>query len=161
MNYTDNTNKFACILNRRTAPPVALNAMAHAMAGLVSTLPEGAADFLDYRFKGDAAMSVISRYPVIVLEAKNASQLRTAWGTAQSEAIVSNVFALSMIGASAAEQREATAQTDPETAELVALTLFGSSDRIDRITRKFSLFRDRTVANGGNDVPGIDAICSP
>lgn len=161
MNYTDNDRKFACVLNKRIAAPITLNAMAHALAGLVATLPKDVGDFLDYPFRHDAATSIISRFPIIVLEAKNASQLRTAWAAARIEGIFSNAFALSMIGSSADEQRTQTAQSDLDTADLVALAVFGPSDQLDQITRKFSLLRDRAVANGGNHVPEVDAVCSP
>jgi len=153
MNYTDNDSKFACVVNQRIAPPIVINAVAHAMAGLVADLPDGAADFLDYPFKDGEVRSLISRFPVIILEARNANQLRSAWAGAREERVCSNAFSLSMIGSSASEQRAQTAQTAVDSAELVALALFGPSDGVNRITRKFSLLRDRTAANGGEHVP--------
>ncbi|HQS96714.1 MAG: hypothetical protein B7X90_11465 [Novosphingobium sp. 17-62-19] len=140
MTYMDNEVKFTCILNRKVAPPQAFNAMAHALIGLAGS-QVASLDLLDYRFAQDSFHSLISRCPVIILRADNASQLRTTARAAREAGLAANLFAGSMVGPSADAQVSATLATDLGEADAVALCLFGQAERLDPLTRKYSLIR--------------------
>ncbi|MEI9852815.1 MAG: DUF2000 domain-containing protein [Sphingomonas sp.] len=139
--YEDNQTKFACVLNSRTPLPRALNAAFHALIGLMGRLTPENAELLDYPFKGGNPTSLISRHPVIVLQARNGNQLRTLLAQAADRKIHANLFASSMLGASAADQQAQTWAVGIEDADVFAVALFGAASEIDPLTRKFSVFR--------------------
>ena len=142
MSYTDNQTKFTCVINARTPLPQALNALGHALIGLTGKAAPGNTDLLDYPFGCGSASSVISRHPLIILQARNANQLRTLAGQAASAGVQVNVFANTMLGRSAREQQAQTAAVALEDADLFAVALLGQSVLVDPLTRRFSLFRD-------------------
>jgi Protein of unknown function (DUF2000) len=139
--YADNETKFTCVLNSRTPLPMALNAMGHVLVGLMGRLDRGDTALLEYPFRSGIQTALISRYPIIILQARNANQLRTLAALAVQRGIVSNLFASTMLGKSAAEQQAQTAATEFEDAELLAVVLFGAAIEIDILTRKFSALK--------------------
>ena len=144
MKYADNDVKFTCIVNARAPVPAALNAVAHLMLGLGGTLPKEAVALLDYPLADFDPCSRISRYPVIILQAKNSSQLRSTFDQALAGGAKANLFTQTMIGTSAAGQQAATRATTLAEAEIVALALAGESGILDPLTRRYSLYRVTT-----------------
>jgi Protein of unknown function (DUF2000) len=85
--------------------------------------------------------SHISRYPYIVLKAKNNNQLKTLHQAVNEQVIVHNVFTNSMLGTSAEEQIRNTKNTCMDDLTYLVIVMFGKSDSLGVITRKFSLFK--------------------
>lgn len=141
--YTDNQHKFVAVVNPKIEIPKLMNGLGHITAGLMAQANnQEEMQFLKYEFQADwTTPSLISLYPYIVLKAKNSNQLRTLHRAANEAGILHNVFTDSMLGASADEQMANTKNTDTENLNYFCVALFGASDRLATMTRKFSLFR--------------------
>jgi len=125
--YQDNSNKFVAILNQKQTMGLLMNALAHTVAGLLSKQRAhlDQMEFLPYRDSEGVMDACISRYPFIILKAKNGNQLRTVLQAAQDAGIPCNVFADSMLGTSAAEQLQKTRSANEAELDYIALCLFG------------------------------------
>ncbi|NBD31405.1 MAG: DUF2000 family protein [Cyanobacteria bacterium] len=125
--------------------PQLMNALGHTTSGLMAKIAEKSEpmEFLEYQYQAEwAEPSSISRYPFIVLKAKNNNQLKTLHQSMSAHPdLVHNVFTDSMLGASADEQLKKTLQTKTEELNYFCLVLFGESEEIEPLTRKFLLFK--------------------
>jgi hypothetical protein len=141
MAYDNNSKKFVAVINRKQAPPVIMNALAHTALGIAAKVGEDK-QVLDYPNEATGFLAKISEYPFIILEAKNGSQLRGLLGIAMDTPSISyNVFTTSMIGASASDQIQSTKSAGGDELDFVAVVLFGAKEEIEPLTRKFSLFK--------------------
>lgn len=137
--YEDNSRKFAVVLNRKHPTGLLLNALGHLSVGLAADLGSEEADLLDYENKEAALSARISRWPVIVLGAKNGNQVRTAYDAALDAGLAANVFVTAMLGESAEDQLRQTAEASADDLDFVAAALFGSAEQLAPITKRFSL----------------------
>jgi hypothetical protein len=141
--YANNESKFIAVLNGKIAVPQLMNALGHITAGLVGrgdNLSE--MKFLQYQFQADwSTPASPSFFPFIILKAKNSNQLKTLHRTAESKEILCNVFTDTMLAESAGAQMERTKTTKLEDLNYFGIVLFGSSERLATLTRKFSLFK--------------------
>lgn len=141
MAYDNNNRKFVAVINRKHTLPVVLNALAHAAIG-ISARTGGMDRLLDYPNQASGFAAKISEYPFIILEAKNGNQLKTLLGGVIDDgALAYNVFATSMIGTSAAGQIASTLTAHGDGLDLVVLVLFGEREKVESLTRKFSLLK--------------------
>lgn len=140
--YTNNEFKFVAVLNSQIEPAKLMNALGHIAAGLVAKEDNPyEMKFLQYYFQADWSLpSSLSFYPFIILKAKNSNQLKTLHQTANEKAILHNVFTDSMLADSAMTQLEQTKTTKPEDLTYFGVVLFGKSEDLASLTRKFSLF---------------------
>jgi len=142
MPYLQNDKKFVAVLNRKHPLPRVLNGLCHATAGLAGKIVDRAqAEFIPYANDADAFEAFISRYPFIVLEAKNGNQLATLRKTAVASGLPVNVFISAMIGRSAEEQIIASKAATGEALDYMVVVLFGDAATVDPLTKKFSLFK--------------------
>lgn len=142
MNYSDNTSKFVAVLNRKAPLPQLLNALGHISAGLTAEHPDlTEMHFLNYADAGGGEHPGISRFPFIVLTARNGNQIRTLRNAAFERRIPFVDFVDTMLGESAEDQLRRTQQTPEAELDYLAIALFGLSMDLDPLTRKFSLFR--------------------
>lgn len=140
MSYDNNDFKFACVVNRTVALPRLMNALAHTVAGLAGDLTRETISLLDYENATDGFTARISQWPVIILQAKNSSQLSTLRSAADEKLIAHNVFTSSMIGQSAEDQMAQTMAASGADLEYWVVALFGASEVLNPLTKKFSLF---------------------
>jgi Protein of unknown function (DUF2000) len=140
--YADNDQKFIAILNPKIPIPQLMNGLGHMTTGLMALATDSnQMNFQEYQFNSDRLTPAkISLYPFIILKSKNSNQLKTLHETVSDLGILHNVFANSMLGASAIEQLEATKSTKSEDLIYFGITLFGDSQKLAELTRKFSLF---------------------
>lgn len=141
MTYVDNECKFICVLNKKTPTPLAMNALAHVTVGLASMLSDGERDLLEYVSRTGEFTSLISRWPFIVLQAKNSNQLRQLQQSCSIKNLPFNAFTSSMVGASAMEQISKTAALDEEQLEFWAVAVFGTALDLAEPTKRFSLYK--------------------
>ena len=141
--YADNQYKFVAVVNSKVEIPRLMNGLGHTTAGLMAKANNlNEMEFLKYEFQVDwTTPSLISLYPYIILKAKNSNQLRTLHKAANEAGILHNVFTDSMLAASASEQIENTQNTNAEDLNYFCVALFGASERLTTLTRKFSLFK--------------------
>lgn len=141
--YAENQKKFVFIVNEKFNPGVMFNAYGHVALGLAGMLDRSNSlsevEFLEYHQDGDPLPALLSTYPVIVLKAKNSSQLRRLRDDAQRANLPVNYFTHTMNGDSARGQLEATRSTPLEQQEFAVVALFGSQDVLTPLTKRFSL----------------------
>jgi hypothetical protein len=141
MAYVNNDRKFVAVINRKQPLPIAMNALAHSSLGICGKLLD-IDHLLDYPNESSGFLAKISEFPFIILEAKNGNQIKTLMESVKMDStLFYNVFTTSMIGASAAEQIAATAVADGVGLEFVTIVLFGDREKIDPLTKKFSLLK--------------------
>ena len=138
MSYQDNTNKIVVVVNRSVPFARLANALAHCCAGLANVVGADA-EFLDYPCPAGDWRARISRFPAVILEAKNSGQLARLVREAKEGEMPLNCFTAAMIGASAEEQiRQTREDADPE---YWAVAVFGGAEELRPLTKRFSLFK--------------------
>jgi Protein of unknown function (DUF2000) len=142
MLYQDNDHKIIAVINPNIASPQLMNALGHATAGLLSKFRNlDDMQLLKYSFQSDESdPSYISRYPYIILKAKNNNQLKALHQTVNDTGIVHNTFTDSMLGSSADDQMLKTKNTNVDDLTYFLIVMFGEADVLTPLTKKFSLF---------------------
>lgn len=138
MGYLENDFKFALVVNKSSSSSIFMNAVSHVCLGLGHV--EGDADFLNYENNDSGYSAIISRYPVIVLAAKNSNQISRFVGMAIEAQLNTNYFTEQMIAASSDEQMENNRNTGWGDLKFVCASVFGYKDIVDPLTKRFSLF---------------------
>ncbi len=139
----ENQKRFVVVVNgKEESQGRILNAVGHAVAGLVgqAETPEDFC-FVDYQDADGNIHPSISHYPVIALKAKNSSQLKTAREKAIAEGVLFTDFTDTMTIGKTKEQVEATKEKKTAELDFLALCLFGERDKLNEITKKFSLYK--------------------
>jgi Protein of unknown function (DUF2000) len=149
MAYLNNAQKFACVLNANTPIPRLMNALAHVTAGLAANLGRDTVQYLEYGNESEGFTAKIALSPFIILKAKNSNQLATLRAAASAEGIAHNVFVSAMIGPSAEEQLAQTRAAAGAALEHWAVVLFGDAEKIQPLTKKFSVFSISAPESGG------------
>ena len=140
--YADNEHKFIGVLNTKIEVPRLLNALGHLTAGLVYQCEDPKSmRFLRYEDANGGVHPAISHYPFIILAAKNGNQIRMVRQAAVEQGVLFNDFVDAMLGGSAEEQLRKTRITPEADLEYIGICLFGRSDVLNALTRKFSLFK--------------------
>ena len=138
MAYQDNSRKAAVVLNRAVPFSRLANALAHCCAGMAD-IAGTEAEFLDYPCPAGDWRARISRWPMVILEAKNSGQLARLVREAREEELPLNCFTAAMIGASAEEQiRQTREDREPE---YWAVAVFGDAEELRPLTKRFSPFK--------------------
>ena len=137
MAYRDNASKVAVVVNRAVGVGRLANAVAHCCVGLAEKIG-GDASFLDYHCPAAGWTSRMSKWPVIVLAAKNSGQLSRLASEAAQESLPFNCFTAAMIGESAEEQIKQTREDAQP--EYWVVAVFGAAETLRPLTKRFSLF---------------------
>ena len=142
MQYADNSKQFTAILNKKIPLPQLLNALGHIATGLTSlSTEETSMTFLRYEDGDGGAHPAISKFPFIVLEADNGNQIRKVRQAAIEARLLYNDFTCTMLGMSAEDQLAKTKRTPEAELDYFGLVLFGPTEIIKPLTKKFSLFK--------------------
>lgn len=139
----DETSKrFVAVLNEKIETGRLLNALGHMTAGLTRSVGEAELMcFLEYRDSEGGIHPNISHFPFIVLKAENSNQIRKVRNEVIAQRIPYTDFTSTMTVGSSAEQRAATAASKELDLEYFGLCMFGSTETLRALTKKFSLFR--------------------
>jgi hypothetical protein len=136
-------HKFVAVLNKKVPVGTAMNALAHAAAGLSASYDQPELmRFDDYQDKDDGVHPAISDNPFIILRADNSNKLRTLREQALAAGIHCNDFTSTMTSGTFVEQQERTKATPEAELEYYAVCLFGEIEQLNALTKKFSLWRD-------------------
>ncbi|HUQ85356.1 MAG TPA: DUF2000 domain-containing protein [Candidatus Limnocylindrales bacterium] len=139
--------RFVAILNKKIEIGKLMNALGHMAAGLGGgSKKAGLMYFLEYFDKDGGLHPNISNYPFIVLAADNSSQIRTARIGAIERGISFTDFTSSMTVGSTQEQLDNTANTIETDLEYYGLCMFGATQELQDITKKFH-FSNNTLPN--------------
>lgn len=142
MDYKPTTHKFVAVLNKKAPVGSLMNALAHATAGLAATYPnQEELRIDDYMDKDGNKHAHISDNPFIILRADNSNKLRTLRQALAENDISFADFTSTMVEGTYAEQHERTRQTPEEDLEYYAVVMFGEVEKLNTLTKKFSLWR--------------------
>lgn len=142
MAYVPTTHKFVAVLNKKIPAGQVMNALAHATAGLAGSYPvPNEMRFDDYIDKDGNKHSHISDNPFIILQADNSNQLRTLRNNLVEHGVYFTDFTSTMTVGTYAEQQERTAETPESELEYWAVVMFGEIEKLNGLTKKFSLLR--------------------
>lgn len=140
MLYADNQWKFVIVMNKKAGAAQLMNAVAHLALGMSRReLPEAGSWYYDYTGPDDRSYAMISHWPVIVLKG-NGNQLKTLYEQARELGLSCQTFVDAMLGASAEEQMRQTRERPADSVEVLAVMLFGDSETLRGLTKKFSLY---------------------
>lgn len=138
--YRENQTKTVVILNKQALLWKVLNAGTHCVMGLAANNSQ-ALRCMEYR-TADEKVAGISTFPVILLRGKPGQILRAYNEAEDNECIQVNFFLEEMIGTSSVAQLNTTAAVKLDHATLLAIALFGPSNQLSDITKKFSGVRE-------------------
>jgi hypothetical protein len=142
MAYRPVTHKFVAVLNKKIPVGNLMNALGHSTAGLASSYPDLAAMRFDNYADADGNDHPhISDNPFIILQADNSNQIRTLRQAAQVAGIHLVDFTSTMTEGTYAEQQERTKATSEAELEYYGIVLFGEIEKLNTVTKKFSLWR--------------------
>lgn len=147
MAYADNTSKTVIVVNSEFPGPTIINAVAHAVLGLIGANNRDAWKLLAYPSPAFSSESHISEFPAIVLRAKRSSALEKLICALRDTGIPHNIFIDSMIGASAESQRAATLAATPEHNKVICVALFGREEAIRPLIKSFSLYKESETSH--------------
>ncbi len=138
-----NTHKFVAIVNKHLESGVALNALAHATAGLVASASNELREqmsFIDFQDKDGNVHSNISALSLIVLRGTS-NEIRKARNRYIEDNIHFVDFLETMTGDTYKEQLEKTLNTAYEDLNFYGIIAFGEKQALDPITKRLSLWR--------------------
>ncbi len=140
MKASEESKKFVAILNKKIDSGKLMNALGHMAAGVAGGSGSEMC-FLDYRDADDNPHPFISHFPFIVLKADNANQIRVLREKALALGVEYTDFTSTMAVGSSFDQLKRTKDTKEEDLDYYGICLFGTSEQIDPLTKKFSLWK--------------------
>jgi len=133
------STKFVAVLNKKIESGKAMNALAHMTVGLVNSNPELDMGVIDYADK-DGSPHLASKFPYIILTAKNSNQIRTLRSALIEKNIPFASFTEAMTVGTWEEQVEKSKATSEEELEYYGICMLGEKEDLDELTKKFSLW---------------------
>lgn len=138
----ESSKRFVAVLNSKVDTGKLMNALGHLSAGMASGLLDAEEIVLvDYVDKEEAQHAVLSHFPFIVLQADNSNQLRALREAAMQEGITMSDFTSTMTVGTSVKQVEETEAKSADELEYFAVLLFGETEKLKGLTKKFSLFK--------------------
>jgi len=142
MDYKPVTHKFVAVLNKKVPVGNLMNALGHITAGLASSYPDQAAMRFDNYADADGNVHAdISDNPFIVLQADNSNKIRTLRQAFADAGLPFVDFTSTMTEGTYAEQQERTKATPEAELEYWGIVTFGEIEKLNTLTKKFSLWR--------------------
>jgi len=132
------TKKFVAVLNKKIETWKAMNALAHMTVGMTWTV-EDDMWIIDYKDK-DNSTHIASKYPYIILRAKNSNQIRTLRNNLITKWIPFASFTEAMTIWTWQEQVEKSKLIPQEELEYYWICMFWDKNDLDELTKKFSLW---------------------
>jgi lysyl-tRNA synthetase class 2 len=138
----ENSKKFVVVVNKKIPTNKLFNAVSHITAGISGgSGKQDQMHFLEYEDADGNKHPYISHFPFIVLSADNSNQLRTLRQKATEQNLLHNDFTSTMTMGSSKDQIKATANTKESDLDYFAVCLFGPTNKLNTITKKFSLYK--------------------
>lgn len=133
---TPSPEKIVVVVGSKLEPGRAMNAVAHALLGLGSTIPDAA--ILDFRTSDDDGF-LASKLPLVVLRARP-GHLRRLRTDVRSAGLPCVAFHEEMTTGTWQEQVARSAARSADDVELFAVATIGPAAEIDPLTRRCSLY---------------------
>ncbi|MPY23593.1 DUF2000 domain-containing protein [Shewanella psychropiezotolerans] len=140
-NLPDETKKrFVAILNKKMDAGRTVNVLGHISVGLSNLLTSDDAVYIDYTDQDSNLHSSVSHFPFIVLKADNSNKIRKVREESIARGIKFTVFTHTMIEGGSIAQLFMTKETPELELNYLGICLFGETEVIREVTKKFSLY---------------------
>jgi hypothetical protein len=142
--------KFLVVLNRKIDLVGQINGAGHLCLGFVGWMNQAEMALRPFHDSSGRRLSVLTDFPLIVLEARSGDHLREAHDMAISAGIPCNAFFEAMRSGTPQEQQDGIQSSSAADLRYVALAMFGSSNALRPLTRRFSLLKPNQNPRGDN-----------
>jgi len=138
----ENSYRFVAVLNKKIEIGKLMNALGHMTAGLAGKVGVGEdMCFLEYKDKDGGIHPGISHFPFIVLSSDNSNKIRTIRSEAVKIGLPFTDFTSTMTIGTSQDQVEATEKLSESEMEYFGIVLFGKTEELRGLTKKFSIFK--------------------
>lgn len=137
--FEDNQKKLYIIVNRNMDASLLINATWHLAGGIMQKAEDKL--FQNYPNDESGLSAYLSHYPVVILQAKNSNQLSNALQKCKAANLAYNFFTTTMLGQSTEQQIHDTKIASFDALEFVAIAIYGDTEVLQPITKKFSVYR--------------------
>jgi hypothetical protein len=134
------SRKYVAVLNKKVEVGKVMNALAHMTVGLSHALGKEDMGVTNYEDKSETP-HMASKFPYIILKAKNSNQIRTLRKALIEKNIPFASFTQAMTVGGWEEQVERSKATSEEDLDYYGIALFGEKEDLDGLTKKFSLWQ--------------------
>jgi len=132
--------KFVAILNKRRDLSELTSALGHVVAGVTNTVENEAGSFVTYIDADGEEYPHISEWSLIVLRA-SPGQLKATRTKLEALGLPAVCYLNTMCSGGSSAQQLTTKKTHSDEIEILAIATFGTSEKVDSICKKFSLWR--------------------
>ncbi|WP_186176514.1 DUF2000 domain-containing protein [Vibrio jasicida] len=137
----ENQKRFVAVISKKVEVGRAVNVLGHLSVSLANQLFDGDAVYTDYRDLDGNVHPNISHYPFIVLRADNSNKIRKLRQEALDKGIPFSDFTHTMVEGGSEVQQQTTKNTSEAELEYLGICLFGETETLRELTKKFSLYR--------------------
>lgn len=137
----ENQKRFVAVISKKVEVGRAVNVLGHLSVSLANQLSDGDAVYTDYRDLDGNVHPNISHYPFIVLRADNSNKIRKLRQEALDKGIPFSDFTHIMVEGGSEVQQQTTKNTPEAELEYLGICLFGETETLRELTKKFSLYR--------------------
>ena len=134
------SQRMVAVVNEKIDPGKIMNALAHMSVGLGGSLGSESMNLMSYIDAAGGVHPNISKMPLVILKA-NSNKIGKVREEALARSIGFTDFTETMTVGTWQDQEARTAQTNPEDLVYFGIMLFGDSDEVTALTRKFSLWK--------------------
>ena len=137
----ENQKRFVAVISKKVEVGRAVNVLGHLSVSLADQLSDGDAVYTDYHDLDGNVHPNISHYPFIVLRADNSNKIRKLRQEALDKDIPFSDFTHTMVEGGSEVQQHTTKNTSEAELEYLGICLFGETETLRELTKKFSLYR--------------------
>ncbi|WP_045385424.1 DUF2000 domain-containing protein [Vibrio rotiferianus] len=137
----ENQKRFVAVISKKVEVGRAVNVLGHLSVSLASQLSDGDAVYTDYHDLDGNVHPNISHYPFIVLRADNSNKIRKLRQEALGKSIRFSDFTHTMVEGGSEVQQQTTKNTPEAELQYLGICLFGETETLRELTKKFSLYR--------------------
>ncbi len=137
----ENQKRFVAVISKKVEVGRAVNVLGHLSVSLASQLSDGDAVYTDYHDLDGNVHPNISHYPFIILRADNSNKIRKLRQEALDKSIPFSDFTHTMVEGGSEVQQQNTKNTSEAELEYLGICLFGETETLRELTKKFSLYR--------------------
>ncbi|MFZ3507273.1 DUF2000 domain-containing protein [Vibrio harveyi] len=137
----ENQKRFVAVISKKVEVGRAVNVLGHLSVSLASQLSDGDAVYTDYHDLDGNVHPNISHYPFIVLRADNSNKIRKLRQESLDKSIPFSDFTHTMVEGGSEVQQQTTKNTSEAELEYLGICLFGETETLRELTKKYSLYR--------------------
>ncbi|WP_199459651.1 DUF2000 domain-containing protein [Vibrio owensii] len=137
----ENQKRFVAVISKKVEVGRAVNVLGHLSVSLTNLLSDDDAVYTDYHDLDGNVHPNISHYPFIALRADNSNKIRKLRQEVLDKGIPFSDFTHTMVEGGSEVQQQTTKNTPEAELEYLGICLFGETETLRELTKKFSLYR--------------------